>query len=98
VAQSHIVQSDHWTYLIGKRFDRVGVHGRRHVVSIGAAHQGFVKAPCVNWAATADVLVRRAQLSALDGDDLNALLQFGRLIGNTDMLFLFVWKNAQVFG
>jgi hypothetical protein len=85
VAQSRIVQSVSRTYLISKRFDRVGPYGRRHVVSIGAAHQGFVKAPYVNWAATADVLVRRGQLSALAGEQLHALLQFGRLIGNTDM-------------
>lgn len=85
VAQSRIVQSASRTYLISKRFDRVGSHGRRHVVSIGAAHQGFVKTPYVNWAATADVLVRRGQLSALAGEQLHALLQFGRLIGNNDM-------------
>lgn len=85
VAQSHIVQSSSRTYLISKRFDRLGTNGRKHVVSIGAAHLGFVKEPYVNWAATADVLVRRGKLSAQDAEQLHALLQFGRMIGNTDM-------------
>jgi hypothetical protein len=60
VAQSHIVQSANRTYLISKRFDRVGMQGRRHMVAIGAAHAGFIKDPYVNWAATADALARRA--------------------------------------
>lgn len=85
VAESQIVQSSSRTYLLSKRFDRLGALGRRHAVSIGMAHQGFVKDPYVNWAATADVLVRRGKLSASDGEQLHALLQFGRLIGNTDM-------------
>jgi DNA-binding Lrp family transcriptional regulator len=85
VAQSHIVQSDSRTYLISQRVDRVGPRGRRHMVSIGAAHLGFVKEAYVNWAATADALARRDKLGAPDTKQLHALLQFGRLIGNTDM-------------
>lgn len=85
VAQSQIVQSASRTYLISQRFDRVGAQGRRHVVSIGAAHLGFVKQPYVNWAATADALAHRGKLSAPQAAQLQALLQFGRLIGNTDM-------------
>ena len=84
-AQSHILQSDSRTYLISKRFDRVGAQGRRHVVAMGAAHAGFVKEPYVNWATTADALVRRDKLGAPEAKQLHALLQFGRLIGNTDM-------------
>lgn len=85
VAQSHIVQSASRTYLLSQRFDRVGTQGRRHMVAIGAAHAGFVKEPYVNWAATADALARRGQLSAPEAAQLHALLQFGRMIGNTDM-------------
>jgi hypothetical protein len=55
------------------------------MVSIGAAHAGFVKEPYVNWAATADALARRGKLSAPQATQLHTLLQFGRMIGNTDM-------------
>ena len=85
VAQSHIVQSASRTYLVSERFDRVGTHGRRHMVAIGAAHAGFTKEPYVNWAATADALARRGKLSTHEATQLHALLQFGRMIGNTDM-------------
>ncbi|OIN90367.1 MAG: hypothetical protein AUJ20_14870, partial [Comamonadaceae bacterium CG1_02_60_18] len=85
VAQSQIVQSASRTYLISRRFDRVGKRGRKHVVSIGAAHAGFVKEPYANWAATADALARRGKLGAHEATQLQTLLQFGHLIGNTDM-------------
>lgn len=85
VAQSHIMQSASRTYLVSERFDRVGALGRRHMVAIGAAHAGFIKESYVSWAATADELARRGKLSAHEAKQLHTLLQFGRLIGNTDM-------------
>ncbi len=85
VAHNHVEPSSYRTYLLSKRFDRTATHGRRHIVSMGAAHQGFVKGSYVNWAATADALVRQGRLNPLDADKLHTLLQFGRLIGNTDM-------------
>ena len=45
VAPSRIVQSGERTYLVSERFDRVGMHGKRHVVPASAAHDAFVTAP-----------------------------------------------------
>ncbi|MBK7052059.1 MAG: HipA domain-containing protein [Rhodoferax sp.] len=84
-AQSHIVQTATRTYLVSQRFDRVGRYGRQHIVSVGAAHAAFVKGGYVNWAATADVLVRQGRLKKEEAETLRTHLHFGRLIGNTDM-------------
>ena len=42
-AQNEFIQTQTRSYLLSKRFDRVGLRGRIHVVSLGAAHQAFVK-------------------------------------------------------
>lgn len=42
VAPSRIVATPARTYFVSTRFDRVGLHGRRHVVAIGGVHAGFV--------------------------------------------------------
>lgn len=84
-AQTHIVQTASRTYLLSKRFDRVGRHGRRHVVSVGAAHVGFVKGRYTHWAATAEALARQGRLQPDEARQLSTQLQFGHLIGNTDM-------------
>lgn len=72
-------------FLLSERFDRIGPHGRRHVVSIGAAHAAFVATGYTHWASSAESLVAQRRLPPLDAARAAALLQFGRLIGNTDM-------------
>lgn len=85
VATTRIVESVTRTYLVGERFDRVGLHGRRHVVAIGDAHEAFVPGTYDNWHASAQALARQGRLPAVEVDRIRALLEFGRLIGNTDM-------------
>jgi hypothetical protein len=84
-AHTSILQTDTRTYLLSRRFDRTRMGGRKHVVSVGAAHQGFVKEPYRNWSATCEALCAKGKLSATDAAKAHDLLQFGRLIGNTDM-------------
>jgi hypothetical protein len=84
-AQSSAVSTGERTYLISDRIDRVGTHGRRHVVSIGAVHDGLVAGSYNHWAATCDELVRQRRLPPADAKSALLLLHFGRLIGNTDM-------------
>jgi hypothetical protein len=84
-AISRIVQTEARTYLLSERFDRCGLDGRKHVLSIGDAHRAFVKGPYGNWALTCDALVRQKRLSADSAEVAHAMVQFGRLIGNTDM-------------
>ena len=85
VAAARIVETARRTHLLSTRFDRVGAHGRRHVLPIGALHQAFVGGPYTHWAATAQVLERQRRLPAGTAAQVQALLHFGRLIGNSDM-------------
>lgn len=84
-APGTIVQTATRTYLLSQRFDRCTTQGRRHVVSVGEAHAAFVKGPYGNWAQTCDALARQKRLDAHDAELAHSMLQFGRLIGNTDM-------------
>jgi hypothetical protein len=84
-AADHFVATDQRSYLISQRFDRVGFNGRRHVVSLGAVHDGLLSERYANWSSTAASLARRNRLSADDASRVADLLHFGRLIGNTDM-------------
>ncbi len=85
VAPNRVVDSRQRRYLLSTRFDRLSARGRRHVVSVGAAHQAFVADPYTHWAASCEALARQRRLSPLDASRAEALLHFGRLIGNTDM-------------
>lgn len=97
-AVSQIVRTTERTYLISKRFDRIGPLGRRHVVSIGKAHEAFVQGAHRNWMETSLALWHRGSLSAEQADTVSIVQNFGRLIGNTDMhsgnLSLFVPMNG----
>ena len=85
VADSRVVESAQRCYLLSARFDRSGVRGRRHVVAVGAVHQAFISDAYVHWAASCEALARQRRLPALHARRAEALLHFGRLIGNTDM-------------
>ncbi|MFO1268868.1 MAG: HipA domain-containing protein [Rubrivivax sp.] len=50
-AATTVLETATRTCLLSERFDRVGARGRRHVVSIGAAHAAFVATGWTNWAA-----------------------------------------------
>lgn len=84
-APTEIIQTEDRTYLLSERFDRVGEHGRQHVASIGAIHAAFVSGTYENWATTCDALVCQKRLGSTDALQCRQILQFGRLIGNTDM-------------
>ncbi len=70
------------------RFDRVGAHGRRGVVSLRALHDaGFTGGDTHDWAVAAAGLHARGWISAADLRAIRLRRLFGRLIGNTDMHF-----------
>ncbi len=70
------------------RFDRIGVYGRRGVVSLRALHDaGFTGGDTNDWAIAAAGLHARGWLSASDLRAVRLRHLFGRLIGNTDMHF-----------
>ena len=70
------------------RFDRVGAHGRRGVVSLRALHDaGFTGKDTNDWSVAAAGLHTHGWLSASDLRAVRLRHLFGRLIGNTDMHF-----------
>lgn len=84
-ANTQVVVSAQRSYLISHRFDRVGSQGRRHVLSIGAAHQGFLADGYANWAASCAALARQKRLSVAEHERVVTARYFGHLIGNSDM-------------
>ncbi|MEY4766542.1 MAG: hypothetical protein RI907_3215 [Pseudomonadota bacterium] len=84
-ADTWLVHSPTRTYLLSRRFDRVGPLGRRHAVAIGAVHEGLLTDTYQHWADSGQQLASRKQLSRADAAQIETALHFGRLIGNTDM-------------
>lgn len=87
VAQTEIVKTRRRSYLVSTRFDRIGAHGRRHVVPLHAVHDAFVPGPRQHWAASAEALVAQRRLPPEAAAQVHALRHFGLLIGNADMHF-----------
>jgi hypothetical protein len=95
VAPARVIESSQRTYFESTRFDRIGARGRRHGVALDAVHDAFVAGPRQHWAATCDALASQRRLSANDASSARTWLEFGRLIGNTDMHFgnLSLWAD-----
>jgi len=87
VAATTLVETRQRTYLESTRFDRVGPHGRRHVVALDAVHDAFVPGARRYWGTTLEALAAQRRVPADAPAQARALQQFGRLIGNSDMHF-----------
>ena len=85
------------TYLISERFDRIGAHGRRHVVSIGAAHAGFIATGYNNWSASCEQLARQniplLPPAEITDDTLTPILW--ELLHNLSLLFERTFNSVQ---
>lgn len=79
-ARTNVIETpSHW-FLESERFDRMGVRGRRGVLSLAAIHDD----PADGWARAATLLRETGRLSDEDARRLRWLDAFGALIGNTD--------------
>jgi hypothetical protein len=79
-ARTNVVETpSHW-FLESERFDRVGVRGRRSVLSLAAIHDD----PADSWARAATLLREADRLTDEDARRLRWLDAFGALIGNDD--------------
>lgn len=83
VSQAKLVHSDR-LYLQLKRFDRVGVKGRRGVISLAAIEAHYIGKK-QNWALTADSLHKLGMIDDSTRQKIHFLYAFGLLIGNNDM-------------
>lgn len=85
-AQAELVTSQGRLCLQSTRFDRIGAHGRRGVVTLAAwsdAHDGLRD----NWAAAAERMHHVGWIGTETLEQVRLRGWFGRLIGNTDMHF-----------
>lgn len=69
------------------RYDRVGPHGRRGVVSLRALHDAFDGPDSNDWVSAAENLRARGLIDATTLRSILLRHAFGNLIGNTDMHF-----------
>jgi len=72
-------------FLESERFDRIGPHGRRGVLSLESANAGLVGAPDDDWTTVTRALAAQGRLSAADAERAAERQLFGRLIANSDM-------------
>jgi len=80
------VEGPQRAFLEVRRFDRVGAHGRRGVVSLFAmesAYYGLLD----TWSAAAERMARDGWLASDDAETLRLRWLFGQLIANADMHF-----------
>jgi hypothetical protein len=85
-AQSRLLEAGGRLFLEVRRFDRIGVRGRRGLISLGAIDDQYV-GQRRHWLDTAHALLRQRRLTPEDVERIAWLQAFGGLIGNTDMHF-----------
>lgn len=96
-AVAQLVEADTHVFLEVERFDRVGLRGRRAVLSLAALHDDLSD----GWARAAVRLHERRVITREDADQLRWLDAFGALIANTDrhqynVVFLMDADRAQL--
>lgn len=84
--RSNIVLADNRIFLEVARFDRIGIIGRRGVISLGAVDDEFF-GKRDNWIKAVARLDAAKMISSSDARALRYLTVFGQLIGNTDQHF-----------
>ena len=84
-ARTEIVDANGRRFLESERFDRIGAHGRRGLVSLAALDSAYFGRMDTPWTTAASRLLRSGWLTREDAERLETLWWFGKLIGNTDM-------------
>lgn len=84
-AQTKIYDSQQQRFLEVERFDRIGVHGRKAVISLGAFDAEFVGLANQPWPVITKSLAKQGVITPHAAEVAEILWAFGALIGNTDM-------------
>lgn len=84
-AQTVLLDAGDRRFLEVTRFDRVGAHGRRGLLTLRAIESGLLEEAAADWPAVARGMATAGLLSSADADALRLRWCFGQLIGNTDM-------------
>lgn len=83
-AESALLFAGDRVFLEVSRFDRVGPHGRRSVMTLTSVDAEFVGLG-THWPAITRELVHQRRLSREDAERVERLYVFGQLIANSDM-------------
>jgi len=83
-ARSELVEAADRVFIEVERFDRIGMHRRRGILSLTALDAEFV-GKLGRWTKTIEELVRQRRATLDDLHRARFLEVFGRLIANTDM-------------
>lgn len=87
VGDAELVDAGGRRFLEIPRHDRVGVRGRRGVVSLEAIHAAIVNPTGTDWASAVSGMVADGLVAADGFERVRRLACFGELIGNVDMHF-----------
>ncbi len=82
---SRILTSSGRTFLESERFDRIGRHGRRAMVSLQSASDHLLGLASAPWPDHAAALATLGFMSPQNVESIRRLWWFGRLTANTDM-------------
>jgi biotin operon repressor len=84
-ANSDFLEINNQYFLEVERFDRIGLYGRKGLVSLAAIDSEFVGQADATWSIQAIKLQKQGLISAQDAETMQKLEAFGRMIGNADM-------------
>ncbi|MBK8455099.1 MAG: type II toxin-antitoxin system HipA family toxin YjjJ [Thiofilum sp.] len=84
-AATYFLELNNQWFLEVERFDRVGLYGRKGLVSLAAVDSEFVGQADATWSIQAIELQKQGLISAEDAETMQKLEAFGRMIGNADM-------------
>lgn len=84
-ARSHVLDHGAQRFLEVERFDRVGIAGRRALISLAAFDAEFIGAGTGGWPLIARRLAASGEIHGEAADVADLLWAFGTLIGNSDM-------------
>jgi hypothetical protein len=84
-ALSRVVDRGEQRFLELLRFDRVGPHGRRALLSLACLDGEFVGNAAAPWPVLTSELAKQKAISPQAHADASLLYAFGTMIGNTDM-------------
>ena len=80
-----LIDGESRRFLEVTRFDRVGAHGRRGVITLQAIEAGLLDSSATDWPTVARAMEAAGMLSMEDALELRRRWCFGQLTGNTDM-------------
>ncbi len=84
-AQSRLIEGER-LYLEVQRFDRMGEHGRRGIVSLKEVDAEFIGG-ATHWHEAADALCKQGLIDETTRQHIHLVYAFGHYIANTDMHF-----------